>query len=846
MAEKLFYRRNVFLLSVGVDTYEISEPAKFDQVLIEVIWDDKLMGYRFEFSDSEVLLEFDRSCGYDLLRQAYQADKVNANASLHFGEYTDSETISIIYEAKLNFDSYQEDNIKIKLNCERRSFSDKFLNYYETKVDVKRTTSLNDTSLTFDQIEAVNLFLHPRLFTQIANMVYDDTIEVAQDFHLEPVGPGGEQVVYTVIPAFTLRNPEPDCSQATNTTETNIDGVNEALLAPDGIIISIDEFPEGITKRIFYIEARVSFSFDKSNASGTIYSGIYATRAVLSSDTSLIPLSNKDGVLATVETQGPDNEYIVVVQDHGNVAASHSVTHLVRGYIEVPVGYDRVFIKCFVRGASTDFPPLDGDSSSFSVSNFQFTNVDTHYLIVKETTTFPTSLVNAYYPHELLNRQLEIILDTTNPLRSSLLGRTDIGYASDGCAAHDLMLDGLSVRGFYCRPFNVSAKDIVEGLAALWGCGLSMERDNDGNEFVRFEQIEYFFRDSQVASFDFVSDYNKRPDLERTFNEVSFGFKKYPSDNEPESLEDWMTVMNYITPIIRYKNKFEKLIPLILSSYYIEYTRRESFKEKPTDTYETDNDLFVIRSGATSDFSGRIVIDQTTNTITLYGIFPVAKDDVVSITSSPVSYAGVTVTDVEIPFSYDRTIITVAETITVDQDENGTASLVTDNERMQAIRDEVFSFIEGVPFVESVYNLEHHIMRIVMRWVRYFTSGWSQYHPSQKIRFVSGVGNTKVGTILNDDSCGVEGAFDLGPSPAFEWEEDPLFSGNIIECKVDMDWSLFDNIRRAYENRHPTGLNYGYLSIKNPDGEYEHGFPRRMSFNPTTHKCTLVLLEKYS
>src|SRR5690606_26807954 len=114
---------------------------------------------------------------------------------------------------------------------------------------------------------------------------------------------------------------------------------------------------------------------------------------------------------------------------------------------------------------------------------------------------------------------------------------------------------------------------------------------------------------------------------------------------------------------------------------------------------------------------------------------------------------------------------------------SGTVEIQLTTERLQAVRDEGFDLIQGVTFQQSVYNLKHHIMRIVKRWAKYFSSGWSQYH-SQRIRFVSGVNNTNVGTVISGSSCEPEEAADY--SSAGEWD-DPLFSGDIIECEVDMD-----------------------------------------------------------
>ncbi len=838
MAQKLYYGVDRFLLRAGSTNLAIDEPGKWNEVLIEVLWDDKFGGYRFEFSDGDILLEFDRASGFDLLYQMWRQDKTNADVLLIYGQLVEG-VLNVQYEAKLNFDSYAEDKVKIKMNCERRSFSDKFINYYDTTIDATQTISLGNVN--FNPLDKKPLYLHPRLLTQSANLIFDPTYDpVVGDMHNEPLGSHDQQVTRTVVPPFTFRKAQAslDCSTESQPTGANIQGISEPI-APDGLLVETNTFPDGILVRRIRVRARVSFKFDMGSSSGNIYSGIFVYRSTAEADFPMIPLF-----------PSTDNSWLSDYQDNGNVA--HSVaaqTYEVDGVIDVHPGDTGIYIKCFVRGASDDFPALDGDSSVIAITNFVFTNTTNHQLTVNEQTVFPPSLTHAYKPFELFNRYLELILDSPNPLKSSLLGRTDIGYDADGCAAFDLTLNGFLVRGFLCKPMNASVKQIFEGIDGIWNTGLSMERDNSGNEFVRFELLSYFFQNVELMVFtEGISDYERVADLDLTFNEVNMGFKKYPDgtrDNQPDSLEDWMTVMNYITPLTKYKKKFDNKIDFILSPYYIEYTRRESFKEKPTESYETDTDIFQISSKLISEVLGvNVDWDEETNTISIHKIVPIIPADIFVISGVDPDIDGTyQAKTVEIPFNYDRVIIVPTIVLTTTGTGNGDVAF---DERYQADRNEDFTSTNNVPFPDSVYNLKHHIMRITRRWANFFSSGFSNYYPTRKIKFVSGINNTSVATKLkNTIPCGAKDdtVYDNGPGGAV-WDA-PLFSGDLIKCTVTMDFTIMNEIRKAFEGRHPDDKNYGYLSIKNPKGVMEHGWARGITFNPSANSCKLILREKF-
>jgi hypothetical protein len=318
--------------------------------------------------------------------------------------------------------------------------------------------------------------------------------------------------------------------------------------------------------------------------------------------------------------------------------------------------------------------------------------------------------------------------------------------------------------------------------------------------------------------------------------------------------------MNYVDPLNKIKNKLSIMIDAILSGYYIEYTRREAFNVNPTNAYETDNDLFFIsaRQSETEYLEEDITFIQATQIIEIPRILPIVEGDKLIITNGT---GGVTngtyfVDAVEIPFSYDRVILTMRSALASDG--AGTGDIViadvlgNPKVRFEAKRDEDFETITGVTFPKSVYNLEHHLKRVALRWSKVFQAGWSWLIPdnAEAMQFTDGKNNIEVRTRLKDTvACRYGDALRLDRkdnSPEYTHTLDaPLFSGYEIEYDAPLTWETFNYIRFAFEGRNPDGKDYGYIQHRNPDNEIERGHIVKMKFKPNSQMISLLLLEKY-
>lgn len=829
---RLYYVENVFYIEVGATRTVIDEPIKWDDVNIQIIFDDKTKAFRFEFSDKDVLLQFDNRSGRQILSDVYKLKGTNAVATLLFGEVDPvTNALTIHYEGSINFESVDESETLFSCNIERQSFGEKLRTYYDTRVDIFREESIG--GFARPALTLKELFLHPRLLTYKAEYIYNKNVPTNPALDPQPHGVGADDgIVYVTIPPMkAITNNVPDLSEPSP---------GDGFLIYSGLVL-----PEGVTKRKFRIEAGMSFNFTKT---GSVQQPICGFGILKVSNFSLgLPTT---GLALSVLSQAAH------VELKGILAGTYVVSGSFDSTIELEAD-EALFLR------ATIYNPVAGSPDTV-YSNFNWLTTPAHYLRIQEQTVFTPSLTSGLTLHDTVNRQLELITDKPNVLKSNLLGSVAIGYASDGCAANHLTMDGKMIRKIPNKPFNLSAKDWFNALDGLFCMGMSIERDEDENEFVRLEELSYFFRNVLLLNLKVISNYHRRPASKYLFNELKAGFVKYPQNDQQDSIEDFHTEMSYVTPLIKIKNELSILISAILSGYYIEYTRRESFKVKPTNAYETDNDLFLISSKqASAVHNGQVIsFDQDDKVITVMTILPIIVGEKITIAGATgfVTNGTYDVTGVEIPFTYDRVLLTVSNVLATDGAGTGDVTILdaasVPVSRYEAKRDEDFDVVTGVTYPKSVYNLEHHLKRVLIRWAKVFQSGWEFLvtgDPGDIIQgssFIEGKNNTTVRTRLkNSVACRYGDTlrldrFDAGTDSINDMDV-PLFGKDIIEFDAPVTWTTFNYIRKAFEGRNPDGRDYGYIQLTNPFGEIERGFVIGMKFNPCKQMCKFTLIKKY-
>ena len=281
---------------------------------------------------------------------------------------------------------------------------------------------------------------------------------------------------------------------------------------------------------------------------------------------------------------------------------------------------------CPFNYANTNFTLLEGESAALEVivkADFFVDNnagirvfaqdiIGTHPVdplsdnepvivhIKEESYDDPTN-TKVVLAHELVDRLATIISNQDNAVYSKLLGRTDIGYAEDGEGSLSGFAHGFWIRQFDLEPqndenkyqkFTTTWKDAYESLAAIHGVGLGIEKIGF-RERVRIEDERYFYNNNILIRLPYqVKKLKRTTAKDWFFNSINIGFLKGGEYEEAMGLDEYNTQSTWTTVIEAIKKQFRRLSKYRADGYGIEFARRKSIFNNPTEDTKYDKDIF--------------------------------------------------------------------------------------------------------------------------------------------------------------------------------------------------------------------------------------------------------------
>jgi hypothetical protein len=205
------------------------------------------------------------------------------------------------------------------------------------------------------------------------------------------------------------------------------------------------------------------------------------------------------------------------------------------------------------------------------------------------------SVSTGYFLHEAMKRITEVITDKKDGFYSDFLGRTDIGYSTTGIAALEVIMSGKQIRRFPDAVPSMSFKDLFDSLNAIHNIGIGIEYNNVGQPYLRLENKNYFFDGTVVAALYSVSELHKKVAREWIYNSVKVGYDKSEYE-EVNGIEEYNNKFTWaISGIKTIKNEYNIVSELRADGYGIEFARRKSYLEFPTEDTKYDNDNFIIK-----------------------------------------------------------------------------------------------------------------------------------------------------------------------------------------------------------------------------------------------------------
>lgn len=249
---------------------------------------------------------------------------------------------------------------------------------------------------------------------------------------------------------------------------------------------------------------------------------------------------------------------------------------------------------------------FDGTNNRDSRLTINVTDIKTYDFLVEEDSFFEKSTTKSVLIFELFERLLAICTNQKQSLRSNLLGRTDIGYQTDGKWSLIGFTHGFWIRGFdklpipsevpkvenLYKPLTTSFKEAYEAAHAVLNIGVGIEKEG-AKEILRIEELSYFYnRNVTIRLPNQVKKVKRNEASDFNFSSLQFGYEKGGDYEEAMGLDEPNTKSVFTTVINGIKNEFIKVSKIRADNYGFEFARRKPVTLNNTEDSGYDNDIW--------------------------------------------------------------------------------------------------------------------------------------------------------------------------------------------------------------------------------------------------------------
>jgi hypothetical protein len=723
---------------------------------------------------------------------------------LQYGEVFHDSSFYVEGSWHLNLNTYKNDGTVISCAVEERNFEDLFRTRTETKIDLNSTQTVSG-----DPVSAIPfkpLLLHSKTIVKELNA---DVVDDAQkELVLSNSGGGTRYIQYgfdqlniSELSFFTLPY------EFNNSIPVSIYNVEE-----DGEHEVIIDYDVTMFLRMQY--------HSPANMGGNV-------RLYLVFETS----SGTENVIVDEEVFPFDGqtEYVMLTIDR-RLTNIKTYNRALKAGDKVKL-YGR-FVSIFNSGVAT------------ATVTHRNTAHKLNFRVVNKTKA-ASSVADAYLIYDALRQNIKLITDNKADLMSN--------FFQNGCGKKSVVLTGFMLRNFSLenRPPFTSIDLLYRSLKSIYCVGMGVEK-NGHDDIIRIEPVDYFFQDVEILHVDDCFEYHEEVAQEFIYNEVEIGYSKFAKE-EVNTLDEFNTRHEYLTPITTYKQKLRVISDMITSGYDIEFTRREQFKENPSKSHSRDNDIYLIAINEEenalpgialyySDSEGWLAIDGEftkllvgATQITIIGSFSPSINKTYVITNIQ-HKDGRTYfyTSTSVPHSGSSSSVTAAFNITF----------------YTAERLDQFELVDNLIDADSSYNLRLSPKRMMQNWAKIINSGLFFKPASNEVHFMFGEGNVELRTRRKTTAC-----MPNDPDRSLIKEKDSiaLSDNNQFKKLFRPEWIVFktlltpnqvERIRWSHQNASHAGDNYGYISVTDYNGNTKSGYLFEMAYNPFTGEAEFKLLRK--
>lgn len=810
------------------DFIVIHEPIGFSGVDISLSRDDKTHGVFYEFSGAETKLGFDRVVfdgetlsPYILIRALLGTVGVDGVLRLAFYNFDEILNDYVVqYEGDIDLEFNRRLDISIECNVKRVTLGDLFKTRKDVPVNLAAKKTIDGDVIT--GIEPVEMFLHSKVlpFNQKATSSPADGI-------LSSTNNSGWIVQFDLNQGSNLFEGELDGYD--NYLDTSFGGgvVTSLYNSPNTIVRSNYVFEKVIGKLKFDFTSNYRMNFDNNVNMGSFHYGTFVKingeefqiDAGTGAHVGGIAMSVRIyRVITDIEFDIPENAE-VAIYDKWDLTGS----------------LDPSFVW-HLRSGSTLQPSDDLFEALF-------------------TSVTANSFADVYSPIDVFNQILEVTTNETSIFESDFF--TDYGNVIK-------LTNGYKIRRFVNKNVIASFKEMfTEWAQTMFGLGYTVYESSPDVFSIKMERYEFFYQDVEIDFFETIIDGSFILEIDKDVisNEFNTGYKDYPKstdENTQNNLDEFNTEQHSLTPIRSVKKKTTYKSSSIGSGYKTENQRREQFKDNPNGTVSDDDKLFCIDSVDNDTYvtptGSEITVqtNQTEGTLSLLGTyFDVRVGDTINIDVS----GGFGSIDGD----YDITGVSIVgnKTVCSSLDVTSIASTMSEvtitlpENRLRAARDENFEFVDNVISPETSYNVGLNPKYMLKNHALIFNSG---FNPKPDTDLIT-TQEAKLNDLMSCQFKSGEGLYNVDPQTIVEMGGDmplsdvasytKLFSGEIIKFKTNIGYDRVLKIRDAMLNQSLLSDNFGYIRVKDYEGNERTGFLKDMTYNPLTQEVSFVLKGRF-
>lgn len=516
--------------------------------------------------------------GYEFVESIFKAEDINANIEINCMHRGETAAYNVLFKAKLNLGSYNNDGAIISVNIEQSHLYSQLLTRNETNVDLASNVSIGGAAITAPTPKTITLPGQKILFEN--EWVIEDGYRYS---YIKAIG-GGDYYETWVTPSMGL-------------VKGDIDSVQPSIECNDD---SSFAFFEGLQ----YIQPILTVRETGVNYPITVNFDLHFK-----------------GIFTDDETTGGgirENESVQLKLIYGRIDPNN--TNSIDDAVAVNIGgySDDNHVFNFEINATGSFQLNQGDSvwlvwQYYNTSSGTYTTAYEwqyahSYLKLTSLTDYTATDAKVVMVHEVFNQVVDSIADSDGNFYSELYGRTDsekITYPTNGEESFLSSTNGLLIR-LFDKPQYANLKQLFASVDALHNVGLGIV-----NGKIRVEKKKFFYDSTtRILTLPRVASITTTVDESRYFNKAEIGYNKWETEFKG-GLDETCTKHEYSTLVATIKGLYTKLSDYISSSYAIELTRRKNKNVLPNEDYRYDNDNFWL--ALNSDYSVQQYADAFSN-----------------------------------------------------------------------------------------------------------------------------------------------------------------------------------------------------------------------------------------